>query len=268
MLPAVAALSLSMVLSPLSPMSLSRPLAPTRAEHALPQYESLGMLSAAAQLTPKEVTVTGGVMNVVLAGIKAAAGLATGSASLIADAGHSFSDLLSDGLCMLAASKPAYEQICTRGIGLMLLSAGGAMIVSSATMIATTLPRAAAATASIPTVGLDAIALAVALISIASKEALYRVTYAVGIKSRSSALVANAHHHRSDAMSSIAAAVGTAGTIAGHSLIDPLAALVVGGMVRDTPNQAIINLGTPTKKRRACIRPPWRPRSLLACIHG
>merc|ERR1719482_2208734 len=121
-----------MVLSPLSPMSLSRPLAPTRAEHALPQYESLGMLSAAAQLTPKEVTVTGGVMNVVLAGIKAAAGLATGSASLIADAGHSFSDLLSDGLCMLAASKPAYEQICTRGIGLMLLSAGGAMIVSPA----------------------------------------------------------------------------------------------------------------------------------------
>ena len=147
MLPAVAALSLSMVLSPLSPMSLSRPLAPTRAEHALPQYESLGMLSAAAQLTPKEVTVTGGVMNVVLAGIKAAAGLATGSASLIADAGHSFSDLLSDGLCMLAASKPAYEQICTRGIGLMLLSAGGAMIVSSATMIATTLPRAAASNA-------------------------------------------------------------------------------------------------------------------------
>ena len=57
------------------------------------------------------------------------------------------------------------------------------------------------------------------------------MTYAVGLRKRSSALVANAHHHRSDAMSSVAAALGTAGSLAGLQLVDPLAALVVGGMV-------------------------------------
>jgi divalent metal cation (Fe/Co/Zn/Cd) transporter len=79
---------------------------------------------------------------------------------------------------------------------------------------------------------LDAIGLGVALISIASKEALYRMSHAVGLRCGSPTLVANAHHHRSDAMSSVAAAFGIAGSaLFGLRLVDPLAAGVVGGMV-------------------------------------
>ena len=78
---------------------------------------------------------------------------------------------------------------------------------------------------------LDGVGLIIALFSIASKEALFHLTHAVGMRCQSSTLVANAHHHRSDAMSSIAAACGIGGAIAGVQLLDPLAALIVGGMV-------------------------------------
>ena len=71
--------------------------------------------------------MAGVVTNIALSGLKAAAGCVTGSASLIADAGHSLSDLLSDGLALLATSTPAWERQCTYGIAAMLGTAGLAM---------------------------------------------------------------------------------------------------------------------------------------------
>ena len=70
-----------------------------------------------------------------------------------------------------------------------------------------------------------------ALVSVASKEWLYHITHAVGKRRSSSTLIANAHHHRSDAMSSIAAVLGIGGSLAGFACVDALAALTVGGMV-------------------------------------
>lgn len=78
---------------------------------------------------------------------------------------------------------------------------------------------------------LDAVGLFIALLSIASKEILFHVTHRVGIRCQSSTLIANAFHHRSDAMSSIASAIGTCGTLIGFRELDLLAALVVGCMV-------------------------------------
>ena len=161
----------------------------------------------------------------------------TNSASLVADAGHSLSDLISDGLALLAASRPRVEGICTRGIALMLGCTGLAMVyhslslflvMASATGTSTMLMSTSSAASS--TI-LNVAGFCVALISIASKEMLFHVTHRVGVRCGSTTLVANAFHHRSDAMSSVATAVGTCGTLMGFHAIDSLAALVVGCMV-------------------------------------
>ena len=197
------------------------------------------------RLSASSVTAVGAGVNIGLSALKLGAGLASGSTSLIADAGHSCGDLLSDGICMLATIAPRWEHGCTVGIGLMLLSTGAAMIASSASALVAccATPALASVTAAAGAGGaalapaasaLDAaglVALAVAVVSIASKEALFRVTHAIGTRRASTALVANAHHHRSDAYSSIAAVLGIGGAMCGFSALDPLAAVVVGGMV-------------------------------------
>ena len=73
--------------------------------------------------------------------------------------------------------------------------------------------------------------LLVALVAIAAEEALFRITRAVGRRTNKAVLLASAKHHRSDAMSSIAAAVGSAGMIIRLPLLDAVASAVVGGMM-------------------------------------
>jgi len=75
------------------------------------------------------------------------------------------------------------------------------------------------------------IALGVALFTLAAKEGLFRYMLAVAQRVRSSLLVANAWHARSDAASSLVVAVGIGGNLLGFGLLDPIAALVVGLMV-------------------------------------
>ena len=104
--------------------------------------------------------------------------------------------------------------------------AGAAMVTSGVQCVRAGVRAAAAASAR-----LDAVALIVCVVSIVAKELLFRATYAVGERARSPSLVANAHHHRSDAMSSVAAAVGAGGALAGLAAADSLAAAVVGVMV-------------------------------------
>lgn len=190
----------------------------------------LGALPSFKRMTPQEVILGGSALNVVLAGLKAGAGAATGSAALIADAGHSLSDLLSDAFALAAARVPRWERECTQGIALMLLATGATMMVHSggALLAAFRAPSLMIASGS---AALDGVGLIIALFSIASKEFLFHLTHRVGVRYNSSTLVANAHHHRSDAMSSIAAAFGICGAMAGLQMLDSLAALVVGGMV-------------------------------------
>jgi cation diffusion facilitator family transporter len=96
----------------------------------------------------------------------------------------------------------------------------------------------AAADAALPAVDLlltdptmASIGIAACLGSVALKEAVYRWTMRVGLQMRSQALISNALHHRADSLSSAVAAVGIGGAFLGIPVLDPLAAVVVGGMI-------------------------------------
>lgn len=67
--------------------------------------------------------------------------------------------------------------------------------------------------------------------SIGLKEYLYRVTLKVGHRTKSSVLIANAYHHRSDVVTSVVALVGVGGAALGVPILDPIGGLVVSGMI-------------------------------------
>ena len=186
------------------------------------------------------VTVAGGVVNLLLVALKFVAGIAGRSAAMIADAVHSLSDFITDIVVLVfvgISARPQdashdyghgkFETIATFFIGLALVGAAIGIVVSGATKLAAWLQGE-----DIPVPG--TLALWAALISIVVKEILFQYTARKGKKLESQALVANAWHHRSDALSSIAAAIGIGGAIIfGNrwTVLDPLASIVVGAML-------------------------------------
>merc|ERR1740124_1880616 len=86
----------------------------------------LGMTMRWCTSTAEGVTLVGAVMNVLLAALKLGAGMLAGSASLVADAGHSLSDLVTDAVCMLALRlrNERAEALCTLAIGAILCATG------------------------------------------------------------------------------------------------------------------------------------------------
>jgi len=106
-------------------------------------------------------------------------------------------------------------------LGALLLAVGIGMVWSAAHKLQTP--------ADIPSVHLTA--LWVALGALAAKEILFRYMLAIAERVRSSMLVANAWHARSDAASSLVVAIGIGGNLLGYPLLDPIAALIVGFMV-------------------------------------
>ena len=193
-------------------------------------------------MSPTAVTTLGAIVNVLLAVFKIVVGGAAGSACLIADGWHSFGDLVSDVFCWgfhkIGARPPdarhpegyaKYEVMGTLGVAAFLVVSGAVMTVRSATtaLAAVRAPALAARTLALA----DLAALGVAVASVLSKELLFGVTHAIGLRCRSPAIVANAFHHRSDALSSLVAIVGILGALSGTSWLDPLAATLVGVMV-------------------------------------
>lgn len=182
------------------------------------------------------VTLAGSAVNVVLLVFKFVAGLLGGSAAMIADAVHSLSDFITDVIVLLfvrLSSKPEdsdhdyghgkYETLATSLIGLALLCVGIMIMYNGACSIVSAIMGNP-----LPQPGM--IALAAALVSIALKEWAYRFTARVGRKCESQAVIANAWHHRSDALSSIGTAVGIGGAILlgeKWAVLDPIAAVVV-----------------------------------------
>jgi cation diffusion facilitator family transporter len=176
------------------------------------------------------VTALALVANLVLFAVKTVVGLLTGSVSLVADGIHSLSDMVTDFSVMLGVhlgskepdqSHPyghgRAETFAALFISLCLLIVGGGMIYYAALGIArqdTVRPRF--------------VILAVACVSIVAKEFLFRVTESVALKYHSAALYANAWHHRSDALSSVAVAIGFVTLKFGYSYGDHLAAIAVG----------------------------------------
>ena len=186
------------------------------------------------------VTLAGSVVNLLLVALKAVAGIAAHSAAMISDAVHSLSDFITDIVVLVfvrVSGRPQdedhdyghgkYETIATLFIGLALAAAAIGIVVSGATKLARWLQGE-----DLPAPG--TLALWAALISIVAKELLFQYTRIKGKKLNSRALEANAWHHRSDALSSIGAAIGIGGAILlgeRWTVLDPLASIVVGAML-------------------------------------
>lgn len=179
------------------------------------------------------ITMVGAVTNVALSIFKFAAGTAGNSSALIADAIHSLSDLATDVIVYyslkISGQKPDEEHPYGHGraetIGASFV--GAAVILVGIGIAWEVLTKVVGGKIAVPTY----MALIGAAVSIIAKEALYQYTMRVGRKLKSEVIRANAWHHRSDALSSLAALVGIAGAMMGWPLMDPLAAVIVGIMI-------------------------------------
>jgi cation diffusion facilitator family transporter len=173
-------------------------------------------------------------VNLVLTIAQIAVGIVAKSQGLIADGIHSLSDLVADFVVLFAghhAQKDAdedhpyghqrFETAASMVLGLLLLAVGVGMLWSAARKLET--PE------TIQTV--HVMALWVAGGALVAKELLFRYMLVVAKRVKSSMLVANAWHARSDAASSLVVGIGIAGNLAGYPILDPIAALIVGFMV-------------------------------------
>ena len=171
--------------------------------------------------------------NIVLSAVKVGVGLFAGSMALVNDGIHSLSDMTTDIAVLLGIhfgskqpdeSHPyghgRIETFSAGFIGIVLAGIGTVMIYRAAVAIAAGKYRS-----------LGFIVLFVALISIIVKELLYIITRRVAVKTHSSALYANAWHHRSDALSSIVVVIGFVSLRLGFKYGDQMAAVGVGLMV-------------------------------------
>ncbi len=181
----------------------------------------------------KSITYIGVVINLALAAVKIAIGFVAASLALVADGVHSLSDVATDAVVLLGvhlgAKKPdrthpyghgRAETFSAAFVALVLVVVGGAMIHYATMAIAgeeVTIPRIEV--------------LLAAIISVAAKEWLYRATRKIAIKSQSPALYANAWHHRSDALSSVAVVIGFLLLQFGFGHGDQIAAIAVGLMI-------------------------------------
>ena len=182
----------------------------------------------------RNVTLIGVIGNILLSIIKIVFGVYDRSQALIADGLHSLSDLISDGLVLVAAKYSSqdadadhpyghgrFETLATVAVGgLLILVAVGMLVDAGRRLFEPALLWQ-------PT----SISLAVALLSIFVKEALYQYTIYIAKRERSQMLRANAWHHRSDAISSIIVLVGVAGSMAGVLWLDAVAAIGVSIMI-------------------------------------
>lgn len=182
----------------------------------------------------------GSAGNVALLTFKFIAGTLGHSSAMIADAVHSLSDFLTDVIVLFfvnLSAKPQdashdyghgkYETIASFIIGLALVAAATGIIFSGGMKL---YDWARGEQLEAP----GRLALWAALFSIVVKEALYQYTVRCGKRLDSQAVIANAWHHRSDALSSIGAAIGIGGAIFlgdRWTVLDPMASVIVGLML-------------------------------------
>ncbi|KAJ6790508.1 Uncharacterized protein M6B38_248865 [Iris pallida] len=197
--------------------------------------------------------------DVALTAGKAVTGYVSGSTALLADAAHSASDIVLSGVAWFsyrAAKAPKdnehpyghgkFETLGALGISSMLLLTSGGIAWHAADVLQGILLSA-------PDMvnqgfehdhshihgshhhGVDlnhpVLALSMTIVSISVKEGLYWITKRAGEREGSSLMKANAWHHRADAVSSIVALIGVGGAISGVPILDPLAGIVVSGLI-------------------------------------
>lgn len=182
------------------------------------------------------VTAVGSVVNLGLFAIKLVAGILGRSSAMVADAVHSLTDFITDIIVVVfvrLSSKPAdithtyghgkFETLATTFIGLSMSAVGVMLLVHAIEKIWGTFNGE-------PLPEPEMIAFWAAILSIAAKEALFHYTRYKGRQLDSSVVVANAWHHRSDALSSVCTALGIGGAIlfgGKWAVLDPVAAAIV-----------------------------------------
>ena len=194
-----------------------------------PQHTAGERAAAASRSTWVSVAV-----NLLLTLTQVAVGLVSKSQGLVADGIHSLSDLVADFVVLFAghhaqkepdADHPyghqRYETAASLALGALLLAVGVGMLWSAV--------RKLGSPETIQQVHI--VALYVAAAALVAKECLFRYMLSVAKRVKSSMLVANAWHARSDAASSLVVGVGIVGNLAGYPILDPIAALIVGFMV-------------------------------------
>ena len=195
------------------------------------------------------VTIWGSLINVGLLVFKFAAGILGHSAAMIADAVHSLSDFVTDAIVLIfvkLSNKPVdedhdyghgkYETLASVIISVALLGVGMGILANGIVKIWQTIDGN-------PPAQPGTIALVAALLSIALKEWAYRFTIKVGRQTQSSAVITNAWHHRSDALSSLGTTVGIGGAIVlgeAWRVLDPLAAVVVSVLILKVAMQLFV----------------------------
>ena len=186
------------------------------------------------------VTILGMFVNALLFVFKLVAGVVGRSGAMIADAAHSASDLATDVVVLgfvRISSKPRdddhkwghgkYETLASLIIGIALFAIAAEFFIESAEKI-----KAVSNGAVLPRPG--AIAIIAAAVSVVAKEVLYRYTIRKGKALESPSVVANAWHHRSDALSSIGALIGIGlAYFLGEEwrIADPIAEIVVAALI-------------------------------------
>ena len=187
-----------------------------------------------------QVTLVGGVVNVVLLLFKFVAGIVGHSAAMVADAVHSLSDFVTDVIVLVfvhISGKPKdkshdyghgkYETLAMTLIGVALLIVAIGIIYHGAMEIVAWLNGEQ----------LEApgtLALWAALLSVLLKEGVYQYSMVKARQLNSQVVEANAWHHRSDALSSVGTAIGIGGAIflgQRWTVLDPIASLVVGAFI-------------------------------------
>ncbi|MBE7941806.1 MULTISPECIES: cation diffusion facilitator family transporter [Ramlibacter] len=205
------------------------PFSPVPDDDEDPRHTPAERAAAASRSTWVSVAV-----NLGLSALQIAVGVLAKSQGLVADGLHSLSDLVADFVVLFAnrhSQKAAdedhpyghqrFENAASLVLGLLLLAVGAGMLWSAVLKLEqpeTVQP-------------VHVVALWVAGAALVAKELLFRYMLAVATRVKSSMLVANAWHARSDAASSLVVGLGIAGNLAGWPILDPIAAAIVGFMV-------------------------------------
>lgn len=220
------------------------------------------------------VTLVGSIGNALLVVFKFIAGILGHSSAMIADAVHSLSDFITDIIVIIfvgISAKPQdeshdyghgkFETLASFFVALALLGAAGGIIASGVGKLIDWWNG----------IALEApgmLALWAVLLSIAVKEVLYHYTAIKGRKLQSQVMIANAWHHRSDALSSIGAAIGIGGAIwlgDQWTVLDPLASVVVGLMLVKVAYDLLkINIGELTE----CSLPAEMEQEIIQIIES
>ncbi|VAW76234.1 Cobalt-zinc-cadmium resistance protein [hydrothermal vent metagenome] len=182
----------------------------------------------------RKVTLIGSVVDLLLGIAKIFVGWIAHSEALVADGIHSLSDLATDFIVLYAAKHShrdadedhpyghgRIETLATVGLGIALILVAFGIAWDAVMRIGE--PDLLFAP--------GILALAVAFVSILSKEWIYQYTMRVARRLRSNMLMANAWHSRSDAISSIVVFIGIAGAMMGYHYLDAVAAVAVAVMI-------------------------------------